>query len=132
MNNPFWAVNGLPILLAEADGQIVGQKCAVAVPPRLANRIYAAVWGVDYIVLPEFRRQGYCTRCNRPKIRLTISLCDCGCHRLADRWAWPTVRKRVPSRRSVRRYAFPVIKHARSWRAGAAHAVSCPRDPWVN
>lgn len=58
VTNPFWNAERLPIWLAEVDGQIVGQTCEMFVPLKLAEKTYAAAWGVDYIVLPQFRRQG--------------------------------------------------------------------------
>lgn len=58
VNNPFWDGNRLPIWLAEADGQIIGQTCEMVIPLKLRDRVCPAAWGVDYIVLPEFRRRG--------------------------------------------------------------------------
>lgn len=58
VENPFWAGARLPIWLAEVDGQIAGQTCEMVVPLKLGGGIYPAAWGVDYIVLPQFRRHG--------------------------------------------------------------------------
>ena len=58
VDNPFWDGDGLPIWLAEADGKIVGQTCEMMVPLKLGDNIYRAAWGVDFIVLPEYRRRG--------------------------------------------------------------------------
>lgn len=58
VNNPFRGGRGLPIWLAELDGQIVGQTCEMIVPLKMADSVHPAAWGVDFIVLPEFRRHG--------------------------------------------------------------------------
>lgn len=58
VTNPFRDAERLPIWLAEVNGQIVGQTCEMLVPLKLAEKTYRAAWGVDYIVLPQFRRQG--------------------------------------------------------------------------
>lgn len=62
VNNPFWDGDDLPIWLAEADGQIVGQTCVMMVPLKWADRSCLAAWAVDTIVLPDFRRQGIAWR----------------------------------------------------------------------
>ncbi len=58
VDNPYRSDKRLPIWLAEADGRIVGQTCEMVIPFKLGDRIYPAAWGVDYIVLPEYRRRG--------------------------------------------------------------------------
>lgn len=58
VENPFWDGNGLPIWLAEADDQIVGQTCVMMVPLKWADRSCLAGWAVDTVVLPDYRRQG--------------------------------------------------------------------------
>lgn len=58
VDNPYRSGRGLPIWLAEADGRIVGQTCEMIVPLKWGDRVHPAAWGVDYIVLPELRRQG--------------------------------------------------------------------------
>ena len=58
VNNPLWDSQSLPIWLAEVDDQIVGQTCEMLVPFKVGDRVTSAAWGVDFIVLPEFRRHG--------------------------------------------------------------------------
>ena len=58
VDNPFWDDDRLPIWIAEADGEIVGQTCVMAVPLKLGERIYQAALGTDFVVHPERRGKG--------------------------------------------------------------------------
>lgn len=56
--NPFWNGSDLPVWLAELNGEIIGQTCEMIVPLWVRDKAIRAAWGVDYIVLPEYRRLG--------------------------------------------------------------------------
>jgi len=60
LDNPFLDKNAkeLPIWIAIKGDRIAGQICAIAVEIKVGDEIHHAVWGVDLIVLPTYRRQG--------------------------------------------------------------------------
>ena len=56
--NPFREDNELPIWIAvDEKGTIVGQICAMIEPLKIGTEIHRLGWGVDAIVLPEYRDQ---------------------------------------------------------------------------
>jgi len=57
-NNPFWNGAGLPVWIAELNGEIVGQACVMATQLKLGEHLVNARWGTDFIVLPDFRKRG--------------------------------------------------------------------------
>jgi len=58
LDNPFWNGDALPIWIAESGGDVVGQACVMATPFQLGPQVLSAGWGTDFIVLPEYRKQG--------------------------------------------------------------------------
>ena len=60
--NPFWNGSDLPVWLAELNGEIIGQTCEMIVPLWVRDKAVQAAWGVDLIVLPEYRRLGVARR----------------------------------------------------------------------
>jgi hypothetical protein len=58
--NPF--SDGVPMVVAEADGDLVGAEPLLELPLRAGDRTLAAAQPVDWIVHPDYRRQGLFTR----------------------------------------------------------------------
>jgi GNAT superfamily N-acetyltransferase len=56
--SPFCDSRDLPVWLAKVDGRIAGQLAAVPVEFNVADETVPAIWILDLIVDPEFRRRG--------------------------------------------------------------------------
>lgn len=56
--SPYCDPNNLPVWLAKVDGHIAGQLAAVPVEFNAAGETVPAIWILDMIVSPEFRRRG--------------------------------------------------------------------------
>src|ERR1700741_3258754 len=57
-DSPFCDADDLPIWLAKSGGRIVGQLAAVPVEFNAGGEMVRAIWILDLIVDPEFRRMG--------------------------------------------------------------------------
>jgi GNAT superfamily N-acetyltransferase len=58
INNPFKETDHLPIWIAvAADGQVVGQTCALIEPLKLGEYEHRVGWSVDTFLLPAYRGQ---------------------------------------------------------------------------
>jgi len=57
-DNPHLDERGLPIWIAEREGRIVGQMCAMPIELRIDQVPHRAAWAIDLVVLPECRGQG--------------------------------------------------------------------------
>jgi GNAT superfamily N-acetyltransferase len=57
-DNPYIDERGLPIWIAEHEGRIVGQMCAMPIELRIDGEPHPAAWAIDLVVLPECRGQG--------------------------------------------------------------------------
>jgi len=59
-HNPCRGDGPLPVWIAvdEGSGRVVGQSCAMLEPLRIGTAEGVVAWGVDFFVLPEYRRQG--------------------------------------------------------------------------
>ena len=56
--SPYCDPQNLPVWLAKVDGRIAGQLAAVPVEFNVADETVPAIWILDLIVDPEFRRRG--------------------------------------------------------------------------
>ncbi|HVF30765.1 MAG TPA: GNAT family N-acetyltransferase [Pyrinomonadaceae bacterium] len=56
--SPYWNTDDPPFWLAKVDGQIAGQLGAVPVELNVAGVAQQAIWILDLIVDPDFRRRG--------------------------------------------------------------------------
>jgi GNAT superfamily N-acetyltransferase len=56
--SPYCDPDNLPVWLAKVDGQVAGQLAAVPVEFNVADEVVRAIWILDLIVDPRFRRRG--------------------------------------------------------------------------
>lgn len=56
--SPYWERDNPSVWVAKVDGEIAGQLAAVPVELNLAGEQYRAIWILDLIVSPDFRRRG--------------------------------------------------------------------------
>jgi GNAT superfamily N-acetyltransferase len=56
--SPYWDSANPPLWIAKVDGQIAGQLASVPVELNVAGEQHRAIWILDLIVSPDFRRRG--------------------------------------------------------------------------
>lgn len=58
LENPYVDTNNLPVWIAKDDGEIVGQLAATPVKLKVGDEEKRAMWILDLIVRPDYRRKG--------------------------------------------------------------------------
>src|SRR4051794_26528254 len=58
LQNPYAGPENIPVWLAKCDEKIVGQLAAIPVELNVLGSPVTAIWVLDLIVDPEFRRRG--------------------------------------------------------------------------
>ncbi len=58
LRNPYADLNNLPIWIAEEGNEIVGQLAATPVKLKVGDEEKRAIWILDLVVRPDFRRRG--------------------------------------------------------------------------
>src|ERR1051325_11829378 len=62
LENPNNSKGQIPVCLARASGSILGQLAALPVQLNIGGRAVSAIWVIDIIISPEFRRRGIMKR----------------------------------------------------------------------